>query len=140
MEKFKFLSVEHNNALGNLIKQALVSVPTLELAWETTTVAQALGVLREATPAVIILDIHLPDMCGLDAIPLMLERAPQAKVILLTDEDDVRYQRAAESNGVHACLRKDFIATALVMSIKRVLGTRFAQNQGDDMHFMKERM
>jgi len=138
MDRAKVLSVQENTALASLMKQALSSEPELELAWETTSVSQALNVLSKVTPDVIIMDIHLSEMCGLDAIPRMLEQAPQAKVILLTDEDDRRYQRAATSNGAHACIRKDLIATALVMSIRKVLKTPFGRSQGDELLLMKE--
>lgn len=140
MHRAKLLSVQHNTALASLLKQALSSEPELELAWETASVSQALHVLSEVAPDAIILDIHPPDMCGLKAIPLMLGRAPRAKVILLIDEDDTRYQRAAKSNGVHACLRKDAIATALVALVERVLAIPFAQSQSDELLLVKERM
>ena len=136
----KVLAIENNASLSDLLK-SLLNESGLDLIGEANNADQALEMLAECTPDVIVMDIHLPDRCGLEIIPLVLERVPHAKIILLTDQDDLRYEKAAEEKGAHVCLRKDLIATALVMSIKWALETPFVQNPGDEFLFlMKEKV
>ncbi len=120
----QILLVEPHGSLLELIRQTLVKQPGLQVIGEAGTANQALKLMEDRAPEIVIIDIHLPDMCGLEAIPRVLAKAPQAQVILLTDEDDLRYQRAAESNGVHTCIRKDLIANALVTSVQQLFGKR----------------
>ncbi len=112
----------------------------MQVVGEAGTVDQALVLMQDRVPEILIVDIHLPDLCGLEAIPLALAKAPRAKVILLTDEDDPRYQRAAESNGVHTCIRKDLIANALVTLVRQWSEKPRAPSQSTELLLMKERM
>jgi DNA-binding NarL/FixJ family response regulator len=78
------------------------------------------GLLTNQVDAVIV-DLNVDDMCGLGAIPLILEKAPSSKVILLIDQDDHRYYEAAAKKGACACVRKHLIATELVPTLYDVL-------------------
>jgi DNA-binding NarL/FixJ family response regulator len=120
MRGIKLLIVENNTSLVDMMKAVSSGEPGLEVIGVAGSASAALRMLREAVPDVIVTDIHLPDMSGLDVTSRMLEKAPQVKVILLTDEGDLRYQGAATRNGASACLRKDLIATDLVATVKRL--------------------
>jgi DNA-binding NarL/FixJ family response regulator len=122
------------------MKEALLEEPGLEVIGEASSVDHALRMLREAVPDVIIMDICLPERGGLEITPLLLEQAPQARVILLTEQGDSRYQRAAASNGASACVRKDLIATALVGTVKMVLEASFGARQDEPLSLMKEKL
>lgn len=122
MDKVKLQILEQNAVLNGFIKQALSNDPAEIFTSQTATLSQALSGQSQLTPDIIIMDIRQPEMCGLDAIPLLLRQSPKAKIILLTDEDDSRYQKAAKSNGVYACLRKDLIATKLAKLVEEVWG------------------
>ena len=117
----RLLLAENHGPLAGLLKETLLGEPGLELIGEAVNAQAALALLAEARPDVVILDLNLPDMCGLEAIPLLLEGMPSAKVLLLTDQDDQRYQQAAARNGASACVRKDRIASDLVPAVRRAL-------------------
>lgn len=112
--------IEHHTELAELIGRVLHSYSTSEQYRSARTVAQALSLIAETRPAVIIMDVVLPDMSILEAIPQILAKAPQAKLILLTDQDDPRYHKAATENGVHACLRKTLIGSDLVALLEQI--------------------
>lgn len=118
----ELFSIENTPFLSSSIDR-LLDESGFTLVGSATSVRQALGMLARHAPDVVIIDIHLPDMCGLDAIPLVLQQAPRAKIILLTDHNDARYQQAATENGAQACLKKTRIGSDLVPLLKQIMET-----------------
>ena len=77
-------------------------------------------------PDVILMDISMPEMSGIEvAEHLMLERS-RAKIIFLTVYDDPDFLRAALATGASGYILKSHMATELVPAIREVLaGHRF---------------
>jgi DNA-binding NarL/FixJ family response regulator len=75
-------------------------------------------------PDVVIVDSNLPDICGVDAIPLILKWVPAAQIILLSDQEENRYSQVALKLGAVACIRKELIATDLVPVISNLVNLR----------------
>ncbi len=126
MDKIRLLLVEHNAPLTCQIRQ-ICREAGLAVVGEATCAAHAFALIPQIAPDVILMDVLLPDMGVLEAIPLALAHAPAAKVILLADDDETRYQSATERIGACACLRKDLIATELAQLVNVVAGTETRQ-------------
>ncbi len=116
----KLLCVENHGPLARLIQEVLEKEPGLAVVGQAESICAALELLDELWPDVVILELHLPDMCALEAIPLFRQRAPQVRVILLTDHDDPRYDQAAADRGAVGCVRKDLLATHLAPIVKNI--------------------
>jgi len=121
MYSAKLLLVESHTSLARLLKETLLKESGLELIGEATSAQAALVLLRGVNPDIVILDLNLADMCGLEAIPLILERVPSTRVILLVDQDDPRYHETAARKGASDCLHKALLATELIPAVKRIL-------------------
>ncbi|MBI5650329.1 MAG: response regulator transcription factor [Chloroflexi bacterium] len=121
MGALKLLIVESNPALANVLKQIFLATRDLELVGAVTSATRALQVLAETRADVVVMDALLPDMGILEAISLALEKSPYAKIILLTDGAESRYQIAAMRYGASACIRKDRIATDLIQVVLAAL-------------------
>lgn len=117
----KLLSIENHASLASVLREMILREPGLELVGEAGSAATALELLPQVEPDAVILDINLPDMCGLEVIPLILAQLPSTRVILLTSHDDPRYQQAAAEKGACACIRKELIATCLIPAVKQSL-------------------
>ncbi|MBI4786014.1 MAG: response regulator transcription factor [Chloroflexi bacterium] len=137
--RIKLVSVEPHPSLCEQIRRALQRVLGFEIIGEAPNAEQAVKLLADRAPDVVIADIHLPDMCSLQAVPLWLGKAPQAQVILLTDEDDERYTRAAKKNGASACLRKDRIGTGLPGLVNKLMEARRAKDSTANSSLRKEK-
>jgi two-component system nitrate/nitrite response regulator NarL len=87
----KVMLVEDNPEFRKVIRLALSRDAAIELSSEFGTAEIALRSLRDgsvpASPDVILLDLRLPGMGGLDALPHFTNSAPQTKVIVLTQSD-----------------------------------------------------
>ena len=95
---------------------------------------EALRVVAELKPDVLILDVRLPDVSGVEVTRRVREAFPEVAILILTGYDDVGYLRALLDLGIKGYLRKtargDEIieAVRLVARGKKVLDTSGADN------------
>ena len=89
--KIRVMVVEDNPRYREVIALALKQEPDIELAGEFGTAEIALRSLQdrvgEELPDLVLLDLHLPGMDGLEALPRFLAAAPAAKMMILTQSD-----------------------------------------------------
>ena len=76
--------------------------------------------IRELNPAVVLMDISMPGMNGIEATRIITESFPDVEVIILSVYDDAQYVRAALQAGASGYLLKTVEAAELRASIIRV--------------------
>lgn len=81
------LLVEDNRNYGDVLALALAGDRQVRLVQRFATAEVALRHLRDEAVDVILLDLRLPGMSGIEAIPQFREVAPHAKIIVLTQSD-----------------------------------------------------
>ena len=104
-----------------------------------STGAQALTLIAELSPDLVLLDIHLPDMNGLAVLRSLRERGDDVDAIVVTAERDSEYVKAALRGGASQYLIKPFDLDDLKARIqsyaeKRITSGRIDQ-QGIDATF-----
>ncbi|MBC8078599.1 MAG: response regulator transcription factor [Chloroflexales bacterium] len=101
--------------------RALLSVqPHIELVGEAVNAAQALALLETTPPDIILLDIDLGNESGLDLLPILQARIPDARVILLTGLRDTVIHRRAVRAGAMGLVLKDKPIDVVVKAIEKV--------------------
>jgi DNA-binding NarL/FixJ family response regulator len=73
-------------------------------------------------PDLILMDIRMPEMNGVEAVGLIKEKHPEIKVIMLTTFDDDEYIYSALNNGADGYLLKNTPPEKLISSIEAVRG------------------
>ncbi|WP_372798195.1 response regulator, partial [Pontiella sp.] len=87
----KIMIIEDNPAYRKAIGRAVETADGLHMMHEFGTAAVALKKIpilgKEERPNLVLLDLNLPGLSGLDALPRLRELLPEAKVIILTQSD-----------------------------------------------------
>jgi DNA-binding NarL/FixJ family response regulator len=81
---------------------------------------EALAQARRLQPQVILIDLRLPGLSGLKAIPLLRRALPDAGIIALTLLDSDAYRQAALVSGADDLVSKASLETNLLPAIRRV--------------------
>tara|TARA_R110000751_G_scaffold264692_3_gene363754 strand:- start:1234 stop:1869 length:636 start_codon:yes stop_codon:yes gene_type:complete len=77
--------------------------------------------LKKDNPDVLLLDINLPDINGIDLSKQLLKQYPELKIIALTNFEDISFVKRMLKNGVHGYLLKNIDKIELFEAIKTVL-------------------
>jgi len=120
----KIMLVEDNPRYREVVALSLQGVPDLHLSSQFGTAEIALRTLRSLPPAdrpqVVLLDLRLPSMDGLVALPQFLSVVPEGKVIILTQSDEESDVLRAISLGASGYLLKTCTADQIIESIRSV--------------------
>lgn len=114
----KVLVVDDHPVVRNGLKNTLLVFDDLELIGEAENGEAALASCRENIPDVILMDILMPGMDGIQATRAILEQYPQVKIVILTSyPEDELVQRSLEVGAVGYIL-KDAKIDALADAIR----------------------
>lgn len=97
--------------------------PACEVVGSVTDGGALLEAAGRLRPDVIVLDLNMPDVNGLEACRQITRAIPDMKVIVLTAESDAAIMEEALSVGASAFIVKQAIAEDLLPAIKRVCAT-----------------
>ncbi|HEY9722465.1 MAG TPA: response regulator transcription factor [Oscillatoriaceae cyanobacterium] len=100
------LADDHPIVLSGL-KAVLSEVPDLEIVGEATNGLDAVKLAKQLQPDILLLDIHMPKLDGLAALPAIREQAPETKVIVLTSMEEEEYLfRVIQAGGSGYVLKR----------------------------------
>ena len=116
--KIRVLIADDQAILADGIKSVLSSCEEIEVVGIAQDGFQALRLLEETSPDVVLMDIRMPNMNGVIATQEIKRRHAEAKVVILTTFDDSDYILNAINNGASGYLLKDTSAAALIDAIK----------------------
>ncbi|WP_381805123.1 response regulator [Streptomyces niveus] len=94
--------------------------PDLDVVGEAGTGAQAVHLVRELRPDVVVMDIRMPGMDGIEATGLITAGPGSARVVVLTTFDDDEYVYAALRAGASGFLIKDMSLEGILSAIRVV--------------------
>ncbi len=100
--KIRLLVVDDHTLFRRGLIALLSQDDRFEIAGEAGDVSEALRVLPQAQPDLVLLDNHLPGVKGVDAIPSFKESRPELRVMMLTvseDEEDLSRALQAGADG-----------------------------------------
>jgi DNA-binding NarL/FixJ family response regulator len=107
-----------------LLRQGLVSLlraePDFEVVGEAGDGLEAIAKAPDLRPDIILMDVRMPRMCGLKAIPRILERLPAVTIVMLTVEEDEDAVFDAVKGGARGYLLKTIEPEALFDALRGV--------------------
>jgi two-component system response regulator NreC len=94
----------------------------LEAVGEAGSAREAILEARSTKPDVLLMDVMMPEQSGIEVMPQLLHEFPEAKVLVLSMQDDPRYVREAFEAGASGYVLKEAADTELVTAIREVAG------------------
>ncbi len=116
----RILIVDDHAVVRTGLRLLLDAEDGLETIAEAGSARDAVFEARKHKPDVILMDVVLPDRSGIEATPDVLNEAPDAKVLVLSMEDDPSYVREAFAAGASGYVLKEAADTELVTALRQV--------------------
>ena len=92
----------------------------LQVVGEAEDGAEAIRLVHLLRPDIVLMDLVMPRVNGLEALRRIKAERPETKVIIMTVHTEDAYRRAAEASGADAFLFKETLMTALLPTIRRI--------------------
>src|ERR1700729_4082508 len=107
-----------------MVRRGVISLLSSETNWEICGEAadgsEALLKARTLVPDVILLDVSMPGLNGLEVARRLRKEVPHAKIVVMSQHDPVHLLPGVMAAGGDACLDKSRLATDLVDSIRNL--------------------
>ncbi|HXH48855.1 MAG TPA: response regulator transcription factor [Terriglobia bacterium] len=118
MPKIRVLIADDHALVRDGIKALLSLTPDIEVIGEATDGRQAIDQCRELKPDVVLMDIAMPGLGGLEATLELKREAPKTRVLVLTQYDDPEYVRRFLKIGVAGYVLKRMLGSDLASAIR----------------------
>jgi DNA-binding NarL/FixJ family response regulator len=112
--------VDDNARVRALIRGIAAQEPDFQVVGEAEDGAEAICLAQKLQPDIVLLDLVMPRVTGLEALRRIKAARPETKVIIVTVHDEDAYRQAAETSGADAFLLKKTLVTILLPTIRRL--------------------
>jgi len=120
MNKITVLIVDDHTLVRDGIRSLLELVTDVEVVGEAGDGMEALEKVRELTPDVVLMDLSMPVMTGLEATRRICKEFPKTKVLALTQYDDSEYVVPIIEAGAKGFVTKMVAFSELALAIQAV--------------------
>jgi DNA-binding NarL/FixJ family response regulator len=129
----RVLLVDDNSVVRFSLRRLFESQPDFEISGEAENGSDAVEQAEKLKPDLIILDLIMPVMNGLNAAPLIKKLLPDTPIILFTQEQASEVERLAHAAGIDAVVLKSQVASELVLKAQALLAS--IERQDDPSKF-----
>jgi len=112
--------VDDHAVVRSGIKLLLDREEDIEVVGEAGNAKDAIFRARALKPDIILLDVVMPGQSGIEVLPTLLEEAPDAKVLVLSMQDDPSYVREAFAAGASGYVLKEAADEEVVAAVREI--------------------
>jgi two-component system nitrate/nitrite response regulator NarL len=123
MPKKRVLLVDDSPVVRSLVRHLIELEPDFEISGEAENGRDAVEKAENLKPDLIILDLVMPVMTGLDAAPLLRKLLPNTRIILFTVQEGREVERLAHAAGIHAVVSKNQAVSKLILQARSLLAS-----------------
>ena len=121
MKRTTVLLADDDGSVRKGFRRLLKVEPDLEVVGEAENGREAVDLVKKLHPAVVLMDIAMPLVNGLQATCQILETVPETKVLILSGQSDDAYVEAATRSGARGYLLKQIDAENVCPAIREVV-------------------
>ena len=119
-EKIRILLVDDHAVVRQGFKMILAAQADMEIVGEAGNGREALGLAGQLQPDVIVMDVAMPELNGIEATRRIADLSPRSRVLALSMHKDSVYVREILRAGARGYLLKDSIASDLLAAVRAV--------------------
>lgn len=120
MAKIKVLVVDDHSIVRQGVRALLMMGTNIEVVGEASNGREAVDLVAELAPDVVVMDIAMPQMDGLEATRRIHKQNPGVKVVVLTQHVNREYTLSIIKAGAAGCIPKHALATDLISAVETV--------------------
>ena len=118
----RVLLVDDNAVVRTLLRRLFESQPDFEISGEAENGRDAVEKAEKLKPDLIILDLSMPVMTGLEAAALLKRLLPDTRIILFTQHEGREVKQLAQTARIDAVVSKSEAVSDLVVKAQALLG------------------
>lgn len=116
----KIMLVDDHRLVRAGLRRVLQEVADMEVVAEASTGEEALELARTKAPEIVLMDINMPGIGGLETTRRLIQRLPEIKVIVVSMHMEEPYPSRLLAAGASGYISKDSAAEEVVAAIRRV--------------------
>jgi len=120
MGPIRVVLADDHGLLRKGVRSVLSQDPEISIVGEASDGSEAVRLVEEVSPDVVVMDVAMPGLNGIDAAAQMTRRTKQLGIIMLTMYPDEEYLIRAVTAGVRGYLLKDSAEPDLIRAVKAV--------------------
>ncbi len=121
-QRIRILLVDDHPVVRQGLRKILSTFDEIAIAGEACSGREAIEVAREIKPDVVLMDISMPEMNGIEATTILSRDLPEVKVLALSMHENASYVKQALKAGARGYILKDSPPKELVEAISAVNG------------------
>lgn len=120
MARIRVLVVDDHSIVRQGIRALLTMGTDIKVVGEATNGREAIEMALQLLPDVVVMDIAMPQLDGLEATRRLHKQNPDIKVVILTQYDNREYILSSIKVGAAGCIPKHALATDLIAAVHTV--------------------
>lgn len=107
-----------------LLRSGLIAVASfeddIEVVGEASNGLEAIELYERTLPDIVVMDVTMPEMGGLEASSIILERHPDAKILIMTQHEERSFIDAVLSIDVSGCIGKRAVGSEFISALRSI--------------------
>lgn len=120
MPKIRVVIVDDHKLFRNGLSFILREIEDVEIIGEASNGKEFLTLLQESKPDLVLMDIKMPEMDGIEASKIALQQYPDLNILVLSMFDDEQYYNSMIDIGVRGFILKDADSSELKTAVNKV--------------------
>ena len=120
----RLVLVDDQPSVRQGLRMRLTAEPDMMVVGEASNGREAIILVQQLAPDIVLMDVEMPEMDGIEATAMMRASIPQSAVVMLSIYDDVSTRARAHAAGAAAFVNKSGVVDVLLATIRHAAEQR----------------
>lgn len=117
----RIITVDDHAVVRHGLKQIIEEEPDMKVVGEAGNGRDAISVIRQTASDIVILDITLPEMSGIEVLHHLRRELPDIPVLIMSMHEEEQYALRVLKSGASGYLQKDTIPEEMIKAIRKII-------------------